>query len=66
MNDVIRALAYIQKEIERLRDEQAQFIATGRAADYAEYKNVCGVIRGLSLADQSINDLVERMEKSDE
>ena len=66
MNDVIRALSFLQKEIERLRDEQAMYISTGRAADYAEYKNVCGVIRGLSLADQSINDLVERMEKSDE
>jgi hypothetical protein len=66
MNDVIRALSFLQKEIERLRDEQAMYISTGRAADYAEYKNVCGVIRGLSLADQSINDLAERMEKSDE
>jgi hypothetical protein len=66
MSDVIRAFSYIQKEIVRLRDEQAMFISTGRAADYAEYKHVCGVIRGLSLADQSINDLVERMEKSDE
>ena len=66
MNDLIRALSYLQKEIARLRDEQAEFISSGRAADYAEYRNVCGVIRGLSLADQSINDLVERMEKSDE
>jgi hypothetical protein len=66
MNDLIRALSYLQKEIARLRDEQAEFISLGRAADYAEYRNVCGVIRGLSLADQSINDLVERMEKSDE
>lgn len=66
MNDLIRAFSHIQKEIARMRDEQAVFISTGRAADYAEYKHVCGVIRGLTLADQSINDLVERMEKSDE
>jgi len=66
MNEVIRVLAHIQKEIARLRDEQGAFISSGRAADYAEYRNVCGVIRGLNLADQSINDLVERMEKSDE
>ena len=66
MNDLIRAFSHIQKEIARMRDEQAVFISTGRAADYAEYKHVCGVIRGLNLADQSINDLVERMEKSDE
>lgn len=66
MSDLIRALSYLQKEIARMRDEQATFISSGRAADYAEYRNVCGVIRGLGLADQTINDLVERMEKSDE
>lgn len=66
MNDLIRAFSHIQKEISRLRDEQELFISRGRAADYSEYKHVCGVIRGLNLADHTINDLVEKMEKSDE
>lgn len=63
MNEEIRALAHVQKEIERTRLEQQEFIASGRAEDFGQYQKVCGVIRGLNLADQIINDLVQRMER---
>jgi hypothetical protein len=59
----IQILAYIQKELAKLRDEQIAFIAASRADTYDEYKKICGVIRGLSLADSIINDLVQRLEK---
>jgi rRNA-processing protein FCF1 len=59
-------LAIVQKELEKLRDEQIAFIAASRADTYDEYKKICGVIRGLSLADSVINDLVQKMEKNDE
>ena len=39
------------------------FLAADRATSYEEYKKVCGVIRGLNLADSIINDLVQRMER---
>ena len=65
MNDY-KLLAHVAKEIEKLREEQAFHVANGRAADIEEYRNVCGVIRGLNLAENIINDLVQRMEKSDE
>lgn len=65
MNDY-KLLAHVAKEIEKLREEQAFHVANGRAADIEEYRNVCGVIRGLNLAENVINDLVQRMEKSDE
>jgi len=58
----IQILAHIQKEIAKLRDEQIAFIAASRADTYDEYKKICGVIRGLSLADSIINDLVQRLE----
>ena len=61
-----RALAHVQKEIEKLRQEQVAFLAASRADTYDEYKKICGVIRGLSLADSIINDLVQRLEHSDE
>ena len=61
-----RVLAVVQTEIEKLRLEQVAFLAASRADTYDEYKKVCGVIRGLNLADSIINDLVQRMEKSDE
>ena len=59
-------LAVVQAEIEKLRQEQFAFVAASRADTYDEYKKVCGVIRGLNLADNIINDLVQRMEKSDD
>ena len=61
-----KLLALVQKELEKLRDEQIAFIAASRADTYDEYKKICGVIRGLSLADSVINDLVQKMEKNDE
>ena len=63
MSTDIQILAYIQKELAKLRDEQIAFIAASRADTYDEYKKICGVIRGLSLADSIINDLVQRLEK---
>ena len=63
MSTDIQVLAYIQKEIAKLRDEQIAYIAASRADTYDEYKKICGVIRGLSLADSIINDLVQRLEK---
>lgn len=61
-----RALAHVQKEIDKLRQEQIVFLAASRADSFDEYKKICGVIRGLSLADSIINDLVQRLEHSDE
>ncbi len=59
----LKILAVVQKELAKLRDEQIAFIAASRADTYDEYKKICGVIRGLSLADSIINDLVQRLEK---
>ena len=63
MSEAIRALAHVQKEIEKMVQEQTAFLAASRADTFDEYKKVCGVIRGLSLADSIINDLVQRMER---
>jgi hypothetical protein len=61
-----RELAHVQTEIEKIRQEQVIFLAAERATSFEEYKKICGVIRGLNLADQVINDLVHLMEKNDE
>ena len=65
MNDY-KLLAHVAKEIEKLKEEPAFHVANGRAADIEEYRTVCGVIRGLSLAENVINDLVQKLEKSDD
>ena len=61
-----RVLNYLATEIEKLRSDQAAFLAMGRANDFAEYRHVCGVIRGLTHAEQLVKDLVQKMEYSDE
>jgi hypothetical protein len=42
------------------------FLATGNAKDYAEYRQVCGIIRGLESVKQLIIDLAKRREDADD
>ena len=65
MNDY-KLLAHVAKEIEKFRQEREAYVAAGRANSIEEYRSVCGVIRGLNLADNIINELVQKMEKSDD
>ena len=65
MNDY-KLLAHVAKEIDKLKQEREAYVAAGRADNIEEYRSVCGVIRGLNLADNIINELVQKMEKSDD
>jgi hypothetical protein len=65
MQDEIRVLALVQKEIDKYRQEQVAFLAASRADSYDEYKKVCGVIRGLNYADHVIDDLVRKVSEDD-
>jgi hypothetical protein len=57
---------YLASEVDKLRRDQVTFLAGGGAKDFAEYRHVCGVIRGLTHAEQLVKDLVQKMEYSDE
>ena len=48
------------KERER---EVADSLAEGGCKDFAEYKNLCGVIQGLRRARMEVQDLVQRYEE---
>ena len=61
-----QALAYLLKEIDKLREDQAVFLNGGGAKDFAEYRHICGVIRGLTHADQIVKDLARKLEYSDD
>lgn len=63
MRETTQVLALVQKEIRKLADENIAFLAASRADTFDEYKKICGVIRGLSLADSIINDLVQKLER---
>jgi hypothetical protein len=59
-------LSHVVKEFQRVKEEQASFLAGGGAKDFAEYRHICGVIRGLTHAETLVKDLVQRMENFDE
>jgi len=61
-----QAFQYLANEIDKLRGDQVSFLAGGGAKDFAEYRHVCGVIRGLTHADQIVKDLAKKMEYSDD
>ena len=61
-----QALAYLLKEIDKIREDQAVFLNGGGAKDFAEYRHVCGVIRSLTHADQIVKDLAKKLEYSDD
>jgi hypothetical protein len=47
------------------RKRKTEFLVAGTAKDYAEYRHICGVIRGLDLADEHLHDLAKRMNDDD-
>ena len=56
--------------VEKITDQKRSsedFIQSGAAKDYAAYKEVCGVLRGLDHALREINDLSRNyMEETDD
>jgi hypothetical protein len=65
MSSDYQALALVQKELRNMRQIREDYISSGRANDYSEYKHVCGIILGLTSIDNVINDLVQRMNNED-
>ena len=57
---------YLIKEFREYIDTQVQALSTGRAQSIEEYRQIVGTIRGLEFAIQTVKDLVQRMENSDE
>ena len=60
------AFTVVLKEIEERREMIGRALIEGSAKDYAEYKSLCGEIRGLSQAHMYITDLVRKMEQDDD
>ena len=48
------------------RQKQVDYLVSGRCVDFAEYRHLCGIIRGLELSEQIVDDLVQKLEKEDE
>jgi hypothetical protein len=64
MSDSTLELAF--KKIESEKKLIIENLADGVAKDYAEYQNLCGVIRGLLTAQREINDLLRKLKDDDD
>ena len=47
----------LDKKLAELQQSQEEFLSSGGAKDFPEYKESCGVIRGLTTARREIEDL---------
>jgi hypothetical protein len=52
----------LDEKVEQLKD----YLATGRAISFEEYRAVCGEIKGLLIARGNTLDLQQRMEHFDD
>ena len=53
----------------KLRTDMNNFtddLANGQCADFAQYKELCGVIRGLAFAERHLLDLAEKLKDPDD
>jgi hypothetical protein len=58
-----KALSYVSSKLEDRRKELLEFLGDGGVKDFAHYKEVCGVIRGLQTAQLDIADLVRKFKE---
>ena len=59
------AFDVVLKEIEERRDDIAQALISGAAKEFADYRELCGEIRGLSRTHSFIKDLLRKMENDE-
>ena len=56
-----RVLSHLLSKITERANQLTESLADGNAKDFAEYRYLCGTIRGLSHAQAEIQDLVRRI-----
>jgi len=56
-------LDHLFNKITEREKEVSLALGDGVAKDFAEYKNLCGVIQGLRRAKMEVQDLVQRYEE---
>ena len=61
-----QVLELLLKKLEEQCKELIESLGEGAAKDYASYKELCGVSRGLLLAQFEINNLLQRLKEDDE
>jgi len=55
-----------REHIRKQMNDYCDDLASGACKSYDEYAKLCGVIRGLAIAEEYIVALLEKVEKSDD
>jgi len=58
-------LELLRKYNDEFREQALSRLASGQAKDYAEYRELVGVIRGMDHANYSLLELKKRLETDD-
>jgi len=64
MDDKI--LSILNTKLEEQRRELVNVVSDGGAKSYDHYKELCGTIRGLQIAQLEIGDLVRKIKDNDD
>lgn len=61
MADYQQIAEYLLSRLQDKKQSTAEHMARGHAKDYAEYRQLCGLIQGLEFAENLVNDLAKRL-----
>ena len=61
-----QAFEYLQGKLQEEIKVIEENLGRGGAKDFAEYQNLCGVIRGLLTAQRELNDLLRKVKDYDD
>jgi hypothetical protein len=61
-----KTLEILLKQYRDKRNQIAEAVSSGAAKDYAEYRALCGEIRGLLTAESYLLDLAKNLENADD
>jgi hypothetical protein len=65
----LQAMDFITALRTKLRTDMNNYtddLANGQCTDFAQYKELCGVIRGLAFAERHLLDLAEKLKEDDD
>jgi hypothetical protein len=61
-----KTLEALLRQCRDKRNQIADAVSSGAAKDYAEYRALCGEVRGLLTAESYLLDLAKNLENSDD
>ena len=61
-----KTLEVLLKQYKDKRNQIVDAVSSGAAKDYAEYRALCGEIRGLLTAESYLLDLAKNLENADD